>query len=93
MTTIPVRIVVADDHTLVRAGITGVLAATPGVEVAGEAATGAEAIQLVAAIDPDLVAVRGAACVGGDRGGRVHRTAVAQALGWVQHDRSGVTRA
>ena len=55
MTTIPVRIVVADDHTLVRAGITGVLAATPGVEVAGEAATGAEAIQLVAAIDPDLV--------------------------------------
>ncbi len=52
-----------------------------------------EALGLASAIDPDLVAVRGAACVGGDRGGRVHRTAVAQALGWVQHDRSGVTRA
>jgi len=55
MTGTPIRIVVADDHALVRAGIIGVLAATPEFEVVAEAATGLEAITLVALHDPQVV--------------------------------------
>ncbi|MFN2315238.1 MAG: response regulator [Gemmatimonadales bacterium] len=55
MTELPIRIVVADDHALVRAGITGVLAATPGFEVVAEAGTGHQAIELVNLHDPQVV--------------------------------------
>ncbi len=51
----PIRIVVADDHAVVRAGITGVLAATPEFEVVAEAATGVEAIELVRRHAPQVV--------------------------------------
>jgi DNA-binding NarL/FixJ family response regulator len=34
----PIRIVVADDHPIVRAGIVGLLETAPGIEVVGEAA-------------------------------------------------------
>lgn len=50
-----IRIVVADDHPIVRAGIVGLLQTAPGIEVVGEAADGAEAIELAAAERPDLV--------------------------------------
>lgn len=55
MNEIPIRIVVADDHPVVRAGITGVLTATPGFEVVAEAATGQQVIELVTLHDPRVV--------------------------------------
>ena len=51
----PVRIVVVDDHTLFRRGITALLARVPDFEVVGEAADGFEGIKAVAAGKPDVV--------------------------------------
>lgn len=51
----PIRIVVADDHPIVRAGIVGLLETATGIEVVGEAADGAEAVALAEAERPDLV--------------------------------------
>ena len=42
------RILVADDHPIVRSGITSVLATQPDFEVVAEAADGAEAVRLAA---------------------------------------------
>jgi len=39
-----IRVLLADDHPVVRAGLRGMLAAEPGIEVAGEAASGPEAV-------------------------------------------------
>ena len=50
-----IRIVVADDHPIVRAGIVGLLEAEPGLEVVGVAADGAEAVAVAASERPDLV--------------------------------------
>ncbi len=49
------RIVVADDHAIVREGIRTVLSAVDGLEVVAEAADGEEAIHAVAETEPDLV--------------------------------------
>jgi DNA-binding NarL/FixJ family response regulator len=49
------RIVVADDHALFRYGLTAMFASLPDYEVVGEAATGEEAIKLVAESHPDIV--------------------------------------
>jgi DNA-binding NarL/FixJ family response regulator len=51
----PIRVVVADDHPIVRAGIVGLLDSEPGIEVIGEAVDGAEAVALAAELRPDLV--------------------------------------
>ena len=51
----PIRIIVADDHPIVRAGIVGLLETAAGIEVVGEAADGAEAVALAEAERPDLV--------------------------------------
>jgi len=51
----PIRIVVADDHPIVRAGIVGLLESEPGIEVVGEAADGAAAVAVALAEQPDLV--------------------------------------
>lgn len=51
----PIRVVLADDHALVRAGIRSLLSAIPGVEVVGEARDGHEVIQLVDTLQPRLV--------------------------------------
>jgi DNA-binding NarL/FixJ family response regulator len=51
----PVRILLADDHTLVRAGIRALLERLPGMEVAGEASDGREVIDLIKAQQPDVV--------------------------------------
>ncbi|MFF4614306.1 BTAD domain-containing putative transcriptional regulator [Nonomuraea jabiensis] len=53
--TAPLRVVVADDQALVRAGVRAMLDAEPGVTMAGEAANGEEAIALVAETRPDVV--------------------------------------
>jgi two-component system, NarL family, response regulator NreC len=50
-----VRIVVADDHTLIRRGIVGLLDAQPDMQVVGEAGTCREAIERVAELAPELV--------------------------------------
>ncbi len=48
------RILIADDHPLVRKGLRSVLCAVPGFEVVGEAATGREAAERAAALQPDV---------------------------------------
>jgi len=56
MTTEPnIRILVADDHAVVREGIRHVLAAQHGFDIAGEAASGAEAVKLAGECEPDVV--------------------------------------
>ena len=50
-----VRILLADDHAIVREGIRLMLESQPDLEVVGEAATGREAIAMVAAYRPSLV--------------------------------------
>jgi DNA-binding NarL/FixJ family response regulator len=51
----PVRILIADDHALLRAGIRALLENIPQVEVVAEAANGQEALAAVAAQRPDLI--------------------------------------
>lgn len=50
-----IRLVLADDHPIVRAGLSGLLSDEHGFEVVGEAADGDEAVRLVAATHPDVV--------------------------------------
>jgi DNA-binding NarL/FixJ family response regulator len=50
-----IRILVADDHPVVRAGLTGMLAAEPDLEVVGEAGSGDEAVALAGRLRPDVV--------------------------------------
>lgn len=50
-----IRVLIADDHTLFRRGLTSLLAETGEFEVVGEAACGDEAVQLAAALRPDVV--------------------------------------
>jgi DNA-binding NarL/FixJ family response regulator len=50
-----IRIVVADDHQVVRAGFAGLLATQPDFTVAGTAGDGAEAVRICRELHPDLV--------------------------------------
>ena len=50
-----IRVLIADDHGIVRDGLKRILAATPDLQVAGEAADGDEALALVKANDYDVV--------------------------------------
>jgi DNA-binding NarL/FixJ family response regulator len=52
-----VRIVLADDHTIVRAGFRALLGRFPDVEVVGEASNGHEALRLIRELEPDLALV------------------------------------
>ncbi len=49
------RLVLADDHAVFREGLRAVLSVEPGMEVVGEAATGAEAVALATELQPDVV--------------------------------------
>jgi DNA-binding NarL/FixJ family response regulator len=51
----PVSVILADDHTLVRAGIRALLEKLPEVKVLGEASNGREALELVKTHKPDVV--------------------------------------
>lgn len=50
-----IRILIADDQTLIRTGLAMVLGATAGMQVVGEASDGIEAVALAAALQPDIV--------------------------------------
>lgn len=50
-----IRVVIADDHRLVREGIQALLAASDAVEVVGEASNGREAIELCQRVQPDVL--------------------------------------
>jgi DNA-binding NarL/FixJ family response regulator len=52
---VPIRILIADDHVLVRSGLRALLRAEPDIEVVGEAGDGAETVRLAASLSPDLV--------------------------------------
>jgi DNA-binding NarL/FixJ family response regulator len=49
------RVVVADDQALVRVGFCGIIAATPGFTVVGEAGNGAEAVEIARRTRPDVI--------------------------------------
>ncbi|HEY0574221.1 MAG TPA: response regulator transcription factor [Pseudonocardia sp.] len=51
----PVRVLIADDHSVVRQGLRMFLKLDPELEVVGEASNGAEAIQMARALTPDVV--------------------------------------
>ncbi len=51
----PARIVLADDHQLVRQGVKALLQTQPDLSVVGEAATGQEALRLVEQLQPDIL--------------------------------------
>ncbi len=55
MTSRPIRVMIVDDHAVVRSGLTAFLQSYDDLELAGEARTGEEAVQLCAQIHPDVV--------------------------------------
>jgi two-component system, NarL family, response regulator LiaR len=53
--TAPIRVLIADDHAVVRKGIRALLATEPDIQVIGEAKDGAEALSLAQSLCPDVV--------------------------------------
>ena len=51
----PIRILVADDHLIIRQGLRMILETQAGMQMVGEAADGAEALRLCAELNPDVV--------------------------------------
>lgn len=52
-----IRVLITDDHTIVRKGIRALLATEAGIEVVGEAANGREAIAQAAKLHPDVILI------------------------------------
>jgi DNA-binding NarL/FixJ family response regulator len=50
-----IRVLLADDHTLMRDGLKALLASTPDIEVVGEASDGHDAVKLALSLQPDIV--------------------------------------
>ncbi|QYH36337.1 response regulator transcription factor [Salinibacterium sp. M195] len=55
MSASPIRVLLADDHELVRAGFRVILSAQPDLEIIGEARNGREAVDLAAELHPDVI--------------------------------------
>jgi DNA-binding NarL/FixJ family response regulator len=85
-----IRLVVADDHPIVRWGLVTLLGEQPGAEVVGEATDGFEAIELTRTLRPDVVVldVSMPGCNGIKATSLLHRThsgvrvVLVSALGW-----------
>lgn len=59
MTSPTIRILVVDDHAMIRLGLIGALSSEPGMEVVGQARNGGEAIALHAKLNPDITLMDG----------------------------------
>jgi NarL family two-component system response regulator LiaR len=55
MATLPIRVLLADDHAIVRSGVRALLATEPDIEVISEASNGAEAVAQAEAVRPDVI--------------------------------------
>jgi len=55
MQELPIRVLLVDDHAIVRAGLIGLLQAAGQIEVVGEAASSEEACRIVATLKPDVI--------------------------------------
>jgi NarL family two-component system response regulator LiaR len=55
MTPIKIRIMIADDHPIVREGMAAILSAQPDMELVGEASDGAQAVTLALQTKPDVI--------------------------------------
>ena len=55
MSTTPIRVLIVDDHAMVRRGLAAFLKAKPDLELVGEACNGSEAIALCEQLQPDIV--------------------------------------
>ena len=51
----PIRVVIVDDHAVVRTGLRMLIESRPGIIVVGEAGNGAEALAVVARTQPDII--------------------------------------
>ena len=51
----PIRVLIADDHTVVREGLRMILSETDGIEVVGEASDGTHVVRLAKSLAPDVV--------------------------------------
>lgn len=52
-----IRILLVDDHQVVRAGIAAILSTEPGIEVVGQAGTGRDAVRMALELTPDITFV------------------------------------
>ena len=79
-----IRVVLADDQALVRAGFRALLEPQDDIEVVGEAADGAEAVELVARHRPDVVLmdIRMPGSTGSRPPGRSSPTPAPRTCGW-----------
>jgi two-component system, NarL family, response regulator DegU len=50
-----IRVVIADDHAIMRVGIRNILSRSDKIEVIGEASNGAEALELIQELNPDVL--------------------------------------
>lgn len=51
----PIRVLIADDHAVVREGLRALISSEPGMEVVGEAVDGVEAVSKVRSLQPDVI--------------------------------------
>jgi DNA-binding NarL/FixJ family response regulator len=51
----PIRVLIADDHTVVRDGLVALLARRPDITVVGEASNGVEAVEKAGQLRPDVI--------------------------------------
>ncbi|NLF15589.1 MAG: response regulator transcription factor, partial [Anaerolineaceae bacterium] len=51
----PIRVLIADDHSMVRRGLATILKLEPDLQLVGEAGSGREAVEVCGRVQPDVV--------------------------------------